>query len=256
MKQFAYHKAFHHFLQFSSLEKVANAFLFPQTFPNCGEHVRCAGQVELRLMQSFALETLCPISLVELNPDFVFEQYAQGKKFPDALEKINATPIPKITLSAYDWQHDFIPRLHFTMAGFLRKPYAEQIRSQKKDFVFFFYRKKGEVVYPVHNLLPCCGTFIGYNPDCHFFVKGNIAAPEHGQAIQIYKTAALLERLEQSGYKTASQGTANLYYAVQITDVEIADADSDGMEKLRAAIDHFDGNDVLSEHSPKVAGEC
>ncbi|MDE7291277.1 MAG: LlaJI family restriction endonuclease [Treponemataceae bacterium] len=256
VKQFAYHKAFHHFLQLSSLEKVANAFLLPQTFPNCGEHVRCAGQVELRLMQSFALETLCPISLVELNPDFVFEQYVQGKKISATLEKIDATPIPKITLSAYDWQHDFIPRLHFTMAGFLRKSYAEQIRSQKKDFVFFFYRKKGETLYPVHNLLPCCGRFIGYNPDCHFFVKGNIAAPEHGQAIQICEKAALLERLEQSGYKTASQGTADLYYAVQITDVEITDADSDGIEKLRAAIDRFDGNDILSEHSPKVVGEC
>ena len=124
VKQFAYHKAFHHFLQLSSLEKVANAFLLPQTFPNEGEHARCAGQVELRLMQSFAMETLCPISLVELNPDFVFEQYARGKKISAALEKISATPIPKITLSAYDWQHGFIPRLHFTMAGFLRKPYA------------------------------------------------------------------------------------------------------------------------------------
>ena len=240
--------------KFSSLEKVANAFLLPQTFPNDGEHAQCAGQVELRLMQSFALETLCSISLVELNPDFVFEQYVRGKKFPDALEKIDATPIPKITLSNYDWQHDFIPRLHFTMAGFLRKPYAEQIRTRKKDFVFFFYRKKGEVIYPVHNLLPCCGSFIGYNPDCHFFVKGNIAAPEHGQTIQICKTAELLERLEQSGYKNAARGTADLYYAVKITDVEIADADSDEMEKLKAAIDRFDGNDVLSEHAPKVVG--
>lgn len=42
---------------------------------------------------------------------------------------------------------------------------------------------------------------------------------------------------------------------MKITDVEIADADSDEMEKLKAAIDHFDGNDVLSEHSPKVVGE-
>ncbi|MDE6245284.1 MAG: LlaJI family restriction endonuclease [Treponemataceae bacterium] len=255
VKQFAYHKAFHHFLQLSSLEKVANAFLLPQTFPNDGEHAQCAGQVELRLMQSFAMETLCPISLVELNPDFVFEQYVQGKKISAALEKIKATPIPKITLSAYDWQHDFIPRLHFTMAGFLRKPYAEQIRSQKKDFVFFFYRKKGEMIYPVHNLLPCCGTFIGYNPDCHFFVKGKIAAPEQEQTIQICKTAELRERLEQCGYKNATQGTADLYYVVKITDVEIADADSDGMEKLKVAIDRFDGNDVLSEHSPKVVGD-
>ena len=46
-----------------------------------------------------------------------------------------------------------------------------------------------------------------------------------------------------------------VFYAVKITDVEIADADSDEMEKLKAAIDHFDGNDVLSEHSPKVVGE-
>lgn len=256
VKQFAYHKAFHHFLQFSSLEKVANAFLFPQPFPNDGENVRCTGQVKLRLMQSFAMETLCPISLVELNPDFVFEQYVQGKKISAALEKISATPIPKITLSNYDWQDDFIPRLNFTMAGFLRKSYAEQIFTRKKDFVFFFYRKKGEVIYPVHNLLPCCGKFIGYNPDCHFFVKGNIAASENEQTIKICNKAELLERLEQSGYKTASQGTADLYYAVKITDIEIADADSDGMEKLKAAIDHFDGNDILSEHSPKVVGEC
>lgn len=200
------------------------------------------------------METLCPISLVELNPDFVFEQYVQGKKISAALEKISATPIPKITLSDYDWQNDFIPRLHFTMAGFLRKPYAEQIRTRKKDFVFFFYRKKGEVIYPVHNLLPCCGRFVGYNPDCHFFVKGKIATPEHEQAIQIYEKTVLLKRLKQCGYKNATQGTADLYYAVKITDVEIADADSDEMEKLKAAIDRFDGNDVLSEHAPKVVG--
>ena len=142
VKQFAYHKAFHHFLQLSSLEKVANAFLLPQTFPNDGEHVRCAGQVKLRIMQSFAMETLCPISLVELNPDFVFEQYVRGKKVSAELEKIDAKPIPKITLSNYDWQDDFIPRLDFTMAGFLRKSYAEQIRLRKKDFIFFFLQKE------------------------------------------------------------------------------------------------------------------
>lgn len=126
----------------------------------------------------------------------------------------------------------------------------------KKISFSFFYKKKGEVVYPVHNLLPCCGTFIGYNPDCHFFVKGKIAAPEHEQAIEIWGKAELRERLEQSGYKNAVRGTADLYYVVEITDVEIADADFAEMEKLQAAIDHFDGNDVLSEHSPKVTGEC
>ncbi len=256
VKQFAYHKAFHHFLQISSLEKVANAFLLPQPFPNDGEHARRAGQVELNVMQQFAMETLCPISLLELNPDFVFEHYLQGKKASAALQKIAAKPIPKITLAAdYDWQHDFIPRLDFTMAGFLRKSYAEQIRSRKKDFVFFFYRKKGETLYPVHNLLPCCGKFIGYNPDCRFFVKGNIAAAENEPAIRIADKAELLEQLEQSGYENAARGKADSYYAVKITDVEIADADFAGMERLKDAIANFDGNDVLGEHSPKVAGE-
>lgn len=254
VKQFAYHKAFHHFLQLSSFEKVANAFLLPQTFPNDGEHARSAGQVQLRLMQSFAMETLCPISLVELNPDFVFEQYLQGKKISAELEKIETKPIPKITLSEYDWQHDFIPRLNFTMAGFLRKSYAEQIRSRKQDFVFFFYRKKGEVVYPVHNLLPCCGKFIGYNPNCYFFVKGKIAASEDEQIIQIWNKTKLLEQLEQCGYKNVSQEKADMYYAVKITDVEIVEADFDAMDKLKSAIDNFDGNDVLSERSPKVLG--
>ena len=77
---------------------MANAFLLPQTFPNEGEHARCAGQVELRLMQSFALETLCPISLVELNPDFVFEQYVQGKKISAALGKIDTFDLNKFLI--------------------------------------------------------------------------------------------------------------------------------------------------------------
>lgn len=65
----------------------------------------------------------------------------------------------------------------------------------------------------------------------------------------------MLEQLEQSGYENAARGKADSYYTVKVTDVEIADADLAGMEKLKDAISNFDGNDVLSEHSPKVAGE-
>lgn len=255
VKQFAYHKAFHNFLQFSSLEKVANAFLLPQQFPDGDENVRCNGKVEFRLMQSFAMDTLCPISIVELNPDFVFEHYILGKKPCDELEKIEAEPIPKITLSNYDWQNDFIPRLDFTMAGFLRKSYIGQICARKKDFVFFFYRKKNDVVYPIHNLLPCCGKFIGYNPECDFFVKGKIAAPENVSPIQIADKAELLKWLEQSGYENATKGKAEQYYTMKITGVEIVAAGADGMKNLKAAIDNFEGNDVLGEHSPKVLGD-
>lgn len=65
----------------------------------------------------------------------------------------------------------------------------------------------------------------------------------------------MLEQLEQSGYENAARGKADSYYAMRIIDVEIADADFAGMEKLKDAISNFDGNDVLGEHSPKVAGE-
>jgi len=257
VKQFAYHKAFHQFLQISSLEKVANAFLLPQTFPRANkndENIKYIGNVKLLLMQTFALETLCPISLIELNPDFVFENYLQGKRISDELKNLQEieTPIPKATLTNYDWQNDFIPRLDFTMAGFLRKSYIEQIRSQKKDFIFFFYRKKGEVLYPVHNLLPCCGKFIGYNPKCDFFVKGKIVFEENKAIIKILDKSKLLDELKQSGYENASHTSADSYYAIKITAVKIVDADFAEKKKLQDAIDNFEGNDILSEHSPKV----
>lgn len=252
VKQFAYHKAFHQFLQISSLEKVANAFLLPQSFPNNRKNVELAGTVKLNLMQHFALETLCPISLVELNPDFVFENYLQGRNIAAALHTIKATPISKVTLTNYNWQNDFIPRLDFTMVGFLRKSYIEQIRSQKKDFIFFFYRKKGEVLYPVHNLLPCCGKFIGYNPECDFFVKGKIVFEKSKAIIKILDKAKLLDDLKQSGYENISHTNADSYYAIKITAVEIVDANFAEKKKLQDAIDNFEGNDILSDHSPKV----
>lgn len=257
VKQFAYHKAFHQFLQISSLEKVANAFLLPQTFPRANkndENIKYIGNVKLLLMQTFALETLCPISLIELNPDFVFENYLQGKRISDELKNLQEieTPIPKATLTNYDWQNDFIPRLDFTMAGFLRKSYIEQILSQKKDFIFFFYRKKRNTIYPVHNLLPCCGKFIGYNPECNFFVKGKIVFEKSKAIIKILDKAKLLDELKQSGYENASHTSADSYYAIKITAVKIVDADFAEKKKLQDAIDNFEGNDILSEHSPKV----
>lgn len=257
VKQFAYHKAFHQFLQISSLEKVANAFLLPQTFPRANkndENIKYIGNVKLLLMQTFALETLCPISLIELNPDFVFENYLQGKRISDELKNLQEieTPIPKATLTNYDWQNDFIPRLDFTMAGFLRKSYIEQILSQKKDFIFFFYRKKRNTIYPVHNLLPCCGKFIGYNPECNFFVKGKIVFEKSKAIIKILDKSKLLDELKQSGYENASHTSADSYYAIKITAVEIVDADFAEKKKLQDAIDNFEGNDILSEHSPKV----
>lgn len=257
VKQFAYHKAFHQFLQISSLEKVANAFLLPQTFPRANkndENIKYIGNVKLNLMQTFALETLCPISLIELNPDFVFENYLQGKRISDELKNLQEieTPIPKATLTNYDWQNDFIPRLDFTMAGFLRKSYIEQILSQKKDFIFFFYRKKRNTIYPVHNLLPCCGKFIGYNPECNFFVKGKIVFEKSKAIIKILDKAKLLDELKQSGYENISRTSADSYYAIKITAVEIVDADFAEKKKLQDAIANFEGNDILSDHSPKV----
>ncbi len=255
VKQFAYHKAFYNLLQVSSLEKVANMFLLPQSFPNNGENVELAGTVKLNLMQNFALESLCPISLVKLNPDFVFENYLQGKSVSDELKNIEASAIQKPAVSTYDWQNDFIPRLDFTMAGFLRESYIEQIRTRQKDFIFFFYHKKDGTTYPVHNLLPCCGKFIGYNPQRNFFVRGKIAFTEGEPPIKILDKAELLVELQKSGYENATHENADSYYAVKITAVKIEEANSDAHKKLKDAIANFDGNDILSDHSPKALGE-
>lgn len=74
-------------------------------------------------------------------------------------------------------------------------------------------------------------------------------------SIQIADKAKLLKWLGQSGYENATKGKAEQYYTMKITGVEIVAAGADGMKDLKATIDNFEGNDVLSDHSPKVLGD-
>ncbi|MCM1408113.1 MAG: hypothetical protein NC176_06485 [Treponema brennaborense] len=101
IKQFVYHRRSKIFYKSLHL-KSGKRLLLPQKFPSSNENVKVFDIVEFGLMQNFAQKTFCQISLVKLNPDFVFENYVQAKSVPDELGNINASAVQKTAGSNYD----------------------------------------------------------------------------------------------------------------------------------------------------------
>lgn len=262
VKQFAYHKAYYNLLQYSNLQQVCNSFLIPRLMPT--EIADCVvnnrGHVSFNLMQSYTFNILCPISVVELSAQFVFEKYILGQKALELLtvDNFGSQKILKNTngiSSSYDWTKDYVPNLDYTMFGLLRKNYIEMIKQNKNktEFYFFFYKQKGNTFYPVHNLLPCCSTFIGYYPfgeNSKYLIKGKIQDEGQGIVREISKED-LSELVSSSGYENISKFSANSYYCVKVTNVEILENKT--ITDFKESINIFEGNDVLSEYSPKVA---
>jgi len=259
VKQFAYHKAYYDLLQYSNLKKVSNSFLVPRIMPSeIDDNIaNNRGRVDFNLMQFYALDSLCPITVVELSPKLVFEKYLYGIKATELLtsENFGTQDIQKNIngiSSDYNWTKDYVPKLDYTMVGLLRERYIRKIKNTKKDFYFFFYKHKGNTIYPVHNLLPCCSHFIGYYPsgeNSKYIITGKIVS-ENGTCIQVVSAFQLRKLLEQTGFVDMSNYSADSYYVVKITDVNIINdkTKTDYEENIKA----FEGNDILTERSPKV----
>ena len=255
VKQFAYHKAYYDLLQYSNLTKVSNSFLIPKSIPENDMDNR-RGKIDFNLMQSYALDTLCPITIVRLDSKSVFEKYISGQKASNLLtaDTFGSQPILKNTNGincTFEWANNYIPNLDYTMVGMLRKEYIEDIKKYKKDFYFFFWKHKQNTIFPVHNLLPCCSHFIGYYPsgeNSKYLIKGKIVNEGYG-VVRTVTSEELEGLLVQTGYIGVSKHSADSYYVVRVTDIQIKEETFSDYEK---AIRDFEGNDVLSERSPKV----
>lgn len=92
VKQFAYHKAFLDFIKEFDFKNVVNAFLVPKkSSDNSPQKFAKVGEACLELMQiqNYAFKKkLPPIQVVELSPDFVYENYLFGSKITDKLETV------------------------------------------------------------------------------------------------------------------------------------------------------------------------
>ena len=258
VKQFAYHKAYYDLLQYSNLTKVSNSFLIPKTMPQkkTASSLINRGKVDFNLMQSYALDTLCPITIVELDAQSVFDHYISSRKSSELLtdENFGSQTILKNTngiSTGYGWTNNYIPDLDYTMVGMLREKYITKIKDSKKDFYFFFWKHKQNSFFPVHNLLPCCSHFIGYYPsgdNSKYLIKGRIVNEGYG-IVRTVTSEELEGLLNLSGYAGVSNHTADSYYVVRVSDVEVI---QDTFASYERAIKDFEGNDVLTERSPKV----
>lgn len=259
VKQFAYHKAYYDLLQYSNLQQVSNSFLIPRLMPaDVPENeVNNRGHVDFNLMQSYTLDTLCPISVIELAPQFVFEKYLAGSKAVELLtaknfESINILKNTDGVSGNFDWTTNYIPNLGYTMIGLLRLNYIKAIKISKNDFYFFFYKHKNTTFYPVHNLLPCCSEFLGYYPsgeNSEYLIKGRIIDEGKG-SVRIVSSEELKLLLKETGYEGVSKYTADSYYCIKVSDIKILENKT--KKDFDSYIEQLDGNDVLSEFSPKV----
>ena len=90
VKQFAYHRAFSDFIKEYKFENEHNAFLLPKKYSDSkSENFHLAGKAEFELMQAYAHKHLPPIQVVEIDPNFVYENYLNGKTITNELSILN-----------------------------------------------------------------------------------------------------------------------------------------------------------------------
>lgn len=246
VKQFAYHKAFFDFLQFTDLTGVANAFLIPQKMPSATERndFDAVGKVNLDLMQDYALNTLCPIQVVEINPSFVFRNYLSNTRQTKELLVVKAEPVQKGLVISKSSGFEMEKGKKLTLVGFLRDDYFRQIKENGFNCIFYFYRTKNGFSYPIHGELTYCQNFIGMNRSSEEIICGKITG-----SLQAYDKNLLKVQLKNLGYEKTNF-SAESYYAFYISDISLPPK-SDYAE-VKKKIDAYHGNDVLSEFSPKV----
>lgn len=92
VKQFAYHRAFSDFIEKYGFEdkNVYNAFLIPKKSSDCtSEKFHLVGKAEFKLMQEYNSKKLKEIQVVEIDPNFVYENYLNGKTITNELSILN-----------------------------------------------------------------------------------------------------------------------------------------------------------------------
>ncbi len=89
VKQFAYHRAFSGFIKEYKLKSVNNAFFILKKSSDISKEIfHIVGKAELSLMQDYAFKSLAPIQIVELTPEFVYENYLKSKKCTEELSDL------------------------------------------------------------------------------------------------------------------------------------------------------------------------
>ena len=253
LKQFAYERAYHDFLKEFRFFRTLNAFIMPSLYSSKNEEPDSIsivkGNVTFSLMQTSSYEKLGAIQVLEIKPEFLYENFLQSKtclhEFTNfvaskgLLHSINR----HITSDGTD--------AGFTMVGFLRPEYLEQIH-EGSDFLFYFYVSKDYRELNIHPELLQCTKFIGYEEkeDEHNSERRIVTGfviPE----IRRIKGTTLRDELQDMGYDKQSDDQDE-YFCIRIEKAKIETYTDTQFEELQKNVKEAPGNYLLEEHSPKV----
>lgn len=251
VKQFVYHKAFLDYIFSQYHCTVFNAFLFPMLSDSDEtENIKLRGHVT---MMDWGVETLVPLYLLFLRPFFVWEAYIKGKSCKDELNKVRSevqfqdvfSGILDTSQTLQRKPKENVDNL-LTMVGYLKQPYFDFIAgalSTLDSFLFYFYRTKDGLKYPIHPDLKHCQKFIGYTDDSRI-IRGDIS-----KNISVMDAEKLKVELGKVGF-SGSAHSAEDYIVVEICNYKIDDSIS--VSELKESINAYKGNDATNAHSPKV----
>lgn len=249
LKQFAYERAYHDFLKEFRFFRTLNAFIMPSLYSKRNEEPDSIsilkGNVTFSLMQTSSYEKLGAIQVLEIKPEFLYENFLQSKtclhEFTNfvsskgLLHSINR----HITSDGTD--------AGFTMVGFLRSEYLAQIH-EGSDFLFYFYVRKDFRELQIHPELLQCTKFIGYQEGAtdKKIIKG-LVIPE----IKKVSGTTLRKQLSEMGFDKKSSDREE-YYCIRIEKAHIENCIEEKFEKLQKEMKEAPGNFLLEKYSPKV----
>jgi hypothetical protein len=195
---------------------------------------------------------LCPVNVLELLPDYAYDNYLNDTKITDDLKKVNSVEIIKThSHTGFDWNRDYMPVMkNAAIVGTMRKHQMEKILANGKNsyFYFYFYRKTGNALLLVQTMLPCCEKLIACNDEVNFMIHADVIRPRNESHIKIMTKSALDKLLEENGFaRTNPQSRADEYYVIRMKT-----ASFEKIEGLDEKIKECEENADLSEFSPKV----
>lgn len=249
LKQFAYERAYHDFLKDFRFYRTLNAFIMPSLYSKWNEQKNTIsilkGNVTFSLMQTSSYDMLGSIQVLEIRPKFLYENFLQSKTCLHELTKY---------VSENGLLHSINRHITsdgtdagFTMVGFLRKWYVEQI-NEGSDFLFYFYVRKDFRELQIHPELLQCTKFIGYQEGVtdKKIIKG-LVLPE----IKKVSGTTLRKKLSEMGYDKKSSDREE-YYCIRIEKAHIENCIEEKFEKLQKEMKEAPGNFLLEKYSPKV----
>ena len=198
-------------------------------------------------MQYYAFKLLAPIQILELNPNFVFENYITNSNCEDELFKSDM--ICSINEESVFEEVSLKERAENSMLGYFKPDHYTQIVKKIKEenvsqVPFYFYAfDNSNKQYVISPKALDCKLFLGYTMKNDDLIVGDIKSN-----IRLFGKDSLKQVLKNRGYKKEKFG-AKTYYYLEISNPKIMKTSE--VSKYGLDINSIKKNAIITNFAPK-----